>query len=159
MFTNQTSRQITEMTFASESPKSSNFLFNGVFSSSSSVADILLWIAPIAVLLPVRTTKAIAAPLTTVVPEKSIFVISCLTADSSLTTSSVLPTLIDSPVSMAWSTRNEDEENDRIRQSAGIRSPTWIEMISPGTSWDAGIRDSWDERRTSASSGEYSRRA
>lgn len=43
-----------------------------------------------------------------------------------------------------------------MRQSAGMRSPTWTEMISPGTRSEAGIRVRRDERRTSASSGEYS---
>jgi hypothetical protein len=97
--------------------------------------------------------------LTTVVPEKTILVISCLTALSSLIAASDLATDMDSPVNIAWSTRKDDEENERIRQSAGIRSPTWMEMISPGTRWEAGIFWIRPDLTTEASSGEYSRSA
>lgn len=68
-------------------------------------------------------------------------------------------TLILSPVKIAWSTRKLLEETESRRQSAGILSPTATLIISPGTSSDACIRATSDERKTLASSGEYSFRA
>ena len=70
MLTSQTRTQITVMTFASISPKSSSLRFNGVFSLICEVID--LWISPIAVFSPVNTTTAVPLPLTTVVPYKDI---------------------------------------------------------------------------------------
>lgn len=91
--------------------------------------------------------------------EKSILVMSCLTAFSSETTSTDLFTLVLSPVRMAWSTRKLLEETESNRQSAGILSPTATVMMSPGTNSDAWMRANWEDRRTFASSGEYSLRA
>ena len=91
--------------------------------------------------------------------EKSIFVISCLTALSSLTTCTDLFALVLSPVRIAWSTRKLLEETESTLQSAGILSPTATVIISPGTNSEAWIRANWEERRTLASSGEYSLRA
>ena len=91
--------------------------------------------------------------------ENNILVISCFTACTSLTTSTPLFTLILSPVRIAWSTRKLLDVMDNNRQSAGILSPTETTMISPGTSSDAWTLPTFPERRTVASSGEYSFRA
>ena len=57
---------MTVMTLASMSPKSSNLRLRGVFSFIWDAMD--LWISPMAVLWPVKTTTAWAFPFTTVVP-------------------------------------------------------------------------------------------
>ncbi len=80
--------------------------------------------------------------------EKSILVMSCLTAWASGTASIDLCTLILSPVRMAWSMRKLLEEMDSNLQSAGILSPTATEMISPGTSSEAWMREVCEERTT-----------
>jgi hypothetical protein len=85
-----------------------------------------------------------------------MLVMSCLTALRSGTTSTYLLTLTLSPVRIAWSIRKLLEVTESSLQSAGILSPTATEMISPGTSSDACIREIWLERTTFASSGEYS---
>lgn len=85
----------------------------------------------------------------------SMFIMSCLTALTSETTSVDLLTLTLSPVRMAWSTRKLLDDTERSLQSAGILSPTATEMMSPGTIFDAGMRLSLPERSTFASSGEY----
>lgn len=59
---------------------------------------------------------------------------SCLTALASVTTSIDLLTLVLSPVKIAWSTLKLLEDTEINRQSAGILSPTEMDMISPGTS-------------------------
>ena len=69
--------------------------------------------------------------------EKSIFVISCFTALGSATGSRDLPTLVLSPVRIAWSTRRLVDVIESSRQSAGILSPTAIEIMSPGTRSEA----------------------
>lgn len=189
MLMSHTSTQMTEMTFASESPNSSSLRFSGVLSVVA--VAIESWICPIAVLCPVRTTTASADPLTTVEPcggrrserredaqferdwatpqlglvhltvltAKRMLIMSCLTALSSLTTSVIFLTDIDSPVRTAWSTLNEDELKLITRQSAGILSPTETATMSPGTSADACTLVSRDDRSTRVSSGEYSLRA
>lgn len=88
--------------------------------------------------------------------EKSILVMSCLTALRSGTTSIYLLTLTLSPVKMAWSMRKLLDETESSLQSAGILSPTATDMMSPGTSSEACMRAIWLERTTFASSGEYS---
>lgn len=131
-----------------------------------------------AVFWPVKTIIALAVPLTTVVPysllvsimrnmqgrivvctENRMFVMSCLTARRSGTTSVDLFTLTLSPVRIAWSTRKLLDDIDINLQSAGTRSPTATDIISPGTSSDACMRETWPERSTVASSGEYSFKA
>lgn len=68
MLTSQTRRQMTEMTLASMSPKSSSFFFRGVFSVIWEAIEMEEWMSPMAVLEPMATTTARAVPLTTVVP-------------------------------------------------------------------------------------------
>lgn len=89
--------------------------------------------SPIAVRVPVKVTMAKALPVTTVVPENKMLIMSCLTALSSGTALVVLLTLTLSPVSRAWSIVKLADVIDRTRQSAGILSPTLTRMISPGT--------------------------
>lgn len=88
-----------------------------------------------------------------------MFVMSCLTARSSETVSTRLPTLMLSPVRTAWSTLKLELEKLMTRQSAGILSPTETEMMSPGTRAEAWIFWRRELRRTRVSSGEYSFRA
>jgi hypothetical protein len=72
--------------------------------------------------------------------EKSMFVMSCLTALESEIIPMDLLTLTLSPVRMAWSTRKLLEDIERSLQSAGILSPTATDTMSPGTSCEAWMR-------------------
>src|ERR1700733_3570320 len=94
-----------------------------------------------------------------VLTANSILRISCFTALGSTTVSMDLFTLVASPVKIAWSILKLLDETDNSLQSAGILSPTATEIMSPGTSSDACMRAIWLDRRTFASSGEYSFRA
>lgn len=88
-----------------------------------------------------------------------MLVISCLTALRSVMTSIDLLTLLLSPVRIAWSTRKLLDEIEKSLQSAGTLSPTATDTMSPGTSPEAWMRVRRPERKTFASSGEYSLRA
>ena len=66
ILTSHTRIQMTVMTLARESPKSSNLRLSGVFSDIWDEMD--LWISPMAVLAPVWVAMALALPLTMVVP-------------------------------------------------------------------------------------------
>lgn len=67
-----------------------------------------------------------------------------------------LLTLLLSPVRIAWSTRKLLDEIEKSLQSAGTLFPTATDTMSPGTSSEAWMRAKWPERKTFASSGEYS---
>jgi len=58
----QTIKQTAPISWESLSPKSSNFFFNGVSSSSSAASLTYSWTLPIAVCIPVKVTTPIAEP-------------------------------------------------------------------------------------------------
>ena len=88
-----------------------------------------------------------------------MLVLSCLTAWASATASQILETDSLSPVNSAWSILKDPEEMESRRASAGIRFPTEMRIMSPGTTSAAGTFDGRPSRITFASSGEYFMRA
>ena len=91
-------------------------------------------IAPISVAMPVAVTRQRARPATQNVPEKTVFSRSATAPVRTM--QSRFFTGLDSPVSADSSHFMPSEE--RMRQSAGMRSPSSSSMTSPGTSSSAG---------------------
>mmetsp|Transcript_61664 Transcript_61664/g.161996 ORF Transcript_61664/g.161996 Transcript_61664/m.161996 type:complete len:239 (-) Transcript_61664:326-1042(-) len=148
-----TRAQITKMTLASSSPKSSSFFCSGVCSSSAAASLTADWIVPISVCMPVPITHPQQAPFDTVVDEKSMLTIPWITMSSSLTGSSSLDTLWDSPVSWDCSMRMVVVLRLTRRMSAGTLSPTLTSTMSPGTTSSAWMLCQDPSRSTMALSG------
>mmetsp|Transcript_64460 Transcript_64460/g.165865 ORF Transcript_64460/g.165865 Transcript_64460/m.165865 type:complete len:205 (+) Transcript_64460:565-1179(+) len=148
-----TRAQITKITLASSSPKSSSFFCSGVCSSSVAASFTASWITPISVSMPVPTTMPQQAPLDTVVDEKSMLVLPWITQSFSVTGSTSFDTLCDSPVSWDCSMRMVVVLRLISRMSAGTLSPTLTSTTSPGTTSSASMLCQEPSRSTMAESG------
>ena len=102
--------------------------------------------APISVCMPVPVTTQRALPERQNVPEKRVF--SRSARAGFFTVQSRFLTGRDSPVSGASSHFTPSEE--RMRQSAGMRSPSSISTTSPGTRRAAGSKRTLPPRTTFA---------
>ena len=110
-------------------PRTDSAFSSGVLAASVCARMPAIW--PISVSLPVPTTTAAALPRTTKEEEYSIHRRSASGALSG-TGASDLETPLDSPVSADSSQRSSSAR--RMRQSAGIMSPSSNTIRSPGTS-------------------------
>ena len=127
-------------------PSLASFFCRGVllsFSPASSPA-----ILPICVFIPVPVTAAVAVPLVTAQPEKSILSLSPSGADGETTASASFSAGTDSPVSADSSDLRF--ALSRRRASAGTKSPASSLIISPGTTSCAEIMCSLPPRITRA---------
>mmetsp|Transcript_9500 Transcript_9500/g.31504 ORF Transcript_9500/g.31504 Transcript_9500/m.31504 type:complete len:252 (+) Transcript_9500:4114-4869(+) len=88
--------------------------------------------------MPVPITTALSWPCVTAVPPNTTHSLDCSSQSGSSTASVVLPTDMDSPVKLAWSTRHVAVFKVNTRASAGTRSPVLISIRSPGTNSLAG---------------------
>jgi hypothetical protein len=127
-------------------PKRSIFRRSGVVTPST--RDTISPMRPISVPSPVAVTTPVTRPEARRVPEKRRDVRSPSSAFAS-TGSAPLVTGSDSPVRTASSARAF--RADRIRRSAGTRSPLSRRTRSPGTSSSAGTVLRFPSRTTTAS--------
>ena len=95
--------------------------------------------SPIAVAVPVRTTRMLALPLTTEEPMKTALVAPSRSVASASGRAACFSTGYGSPVSSAWLTKKSRVTS--TTPSAGVRSPAASSTRSPGTSCATG--SSW----------------
>ncbi len=136
---------ISRMTAASQRPKRSICRSKGVDMACTWVSIRL--IRPSSVSAPVATTRPLAWPYTTRVPDQAMPLRSPSGASGS-TASVVFSMGSDSPVSAASSTRRL--RTSSRRRSAGTLSPEASSTISPGTSSPASTSTRLPSRRTVA---------
>merc|ERR1712106_902528 len=110
----QTAMQMRVMTLESCSAKSSSFCWRGVLISSVSAISSL--ILPIAVAVPVPMTIPLALPEATLVPEKTMFFLSWLTALGSGTTSVCLITETDVSGDLVSNSDFQDVSRDNLNR-------------------------------------------
>ncbi len=136
---------IARMSTASSLPNRSSWRVSGVARLRTS--EIIVWIRPISVAVPVAVTTPTPWPAATSVLEKSMLDRSPTPA-SAPTASTFLAAATDSPVRADSSTRRFVAWISRT--SAGTRSPERTRTTSPGTTSSASTRAHAPSRRTSA---------
>ena len=112
----------------------SSCLVSGVFSMPVDWSMPLMW--PTSVAIPVVVTRIVPAPRVTwqfmnAMSIRSPSAASAATASTCLGEGTLSPVSADSSISRVAA--------DRIRASAGTRSPASMFTMSPGTSWSIGI--------------------